>query len=495
MVATAGDDPGAGDAATGWRVTPPETRRPSFVVLGGGPAGLAAAYKLSQRGWRDVTVLERGSRVGGNAGSFVIDGIPVDFGSHRLHPTCLPAVMADIRALVGDDLLDRPRHGRIRLRGRWVHFPLQPLDLIRRLPLSFVAGALADVVRKRVGRSLAESSFASILEQGLGRTICHDFYFPYAQKIWGLPPAELDPEQARRRVSSGSLAKVVRRVLGALPGVRRPGAGRFFYPRRGYGQISDAFHAAAVSSGATVLLNTNVTAVHALDDRVSHVDVDAGGEVRVFPATHVLSTIPLTALVRLVRSNRSAQPLTAIESLRQRAMVLVYLTLETDRFTEFDAHYFPETAIRISRLSEPKNYSLTSRAGRTVLCAELPCAFGGAEWSMNDEALGALVRDDLDRAGLGPVKGTLAVHIERLPHAYPIYTRGYRESFDALDHWVDGISGLVTFGRQGLFAHDNTHHTMGMAYALVECLGADGAFDRDGWARARNGFEANVVED
>jgi protoporphyrinogen oxidase len=37
---------------------------------------LAAAYKLSQRGWRDVTVLERGSRVGGNAGSFVIDGIP-----------------------------------------------------------------------------------------------------------------------------------------------------------------------------------------------------------------------------------------------------------------------------------------------------------------------------------------------------------------------------------------------------------------------------------
>jgi len=471
-------------------VTLPGTRRPSFVVLGGGPAGLAAAYKLSQRGWRDVTVLERGSRVGGNAGSFVIDGIPVDFGSHRLHPTCPPAVMADIRALVGNDLLDRPRHGRIRLRGRWVHFPLQPLDLIRRLPLSFVAGVMADVVRKRVGRSLAEPSFASILERGLGRTICHDFYFPYAQKIWGLPPAELDPEQAKRRVSSGSLGKIVRRILGALPGVRRPGAGRFFYPRQGYGQISDVFRAAAVSSGATVLLNSSVTAVHAQDDRVSHVEAHIGGETRVFPASHVLSTIPLTVLVRIVRSNGPALPFAAVESLRQRAMVLVYLTLETDRFTEFDAHYFPETAIRISRLSEPKNYSLTSRAGRTVLCAELPCAPGGAEWSMDDETLGALVREDLERAGLGPVRGVLAVHTERLPHAYPLYTKGYREAFDALDHWVD-----VTFGRQGLFAHDNTHHTMGMAYALVECLGADGVFDRSGWARARKGFEAHVVED
>ena len=476
-------------------MTLPGTRRPSFVVLGGGPAGLAAAYKLSQRGWRDVTVLERGSRVGGNAGSFVIDGIPVDFGSHRLHPTCPPAVMADIRALVGNDLLDRPRHGRIRLRGRWIHFPLQPLDLIRRLPPSFVAGVMSDIVRRRVKPDPPEPSFASILERGLGRTICRDFYFPYAQKIWGLPPTELDPEQAKRRVSSGSLRKIARRVLGALPGLRGSGTARFFYPRQGYGQISDVFQAAAVSSGATVLLNTNVTAVHARDDRVSHVEVDIGGEVRVFPATHVLSTIPLTVLARLVRSNRSAPPLVAIESLRQRAMVLVYLTLETDRFTEFDAHYFPETAIRISRLSEPKNYSLTSRAGRTVLCAELPCAFGGAEWSMNDEALGALVREDLERAGLGPVKGVLTVHIERLPHAYPIYTMGYREAFNALDRWVDGISGLVTFGRQGLFAHDNTHHTMGMAYALVECLGADGAFDRDGWARARKAFEANVVED
>lgn len=469
--------------------------RPSFVILGGGPAGLAAAYKLAQRGWRDVTVLERGSRVGGNAGSFVIDGIPVDFGSHRLHPTCPPAVMADIRALLGDDLMARPRHGRIRLRGRWVHFPLKPFDLVTRLPPSFIAGVLADIVRKRFTSTSAEPSFASILEQGLGRTICRDFYFPYAEKIWGLPPAALDPEQAKRRVSSGSIGKMVRRVLGAVPGFRRPGTGRFFYPRHGYGQISDAFHAAASSAGARVLLNASVTAVHAPEDRVSHVEMESGGERRVLPATHVLSTIPLTVLARLVRSTRAEPPLAAAASLKQRAMVLVYLTLAADQFTEFDAHYFPETAIRITRLSEPKNYSLTTRPGRTVICAELPCELGSAEWSMSDVELGALVRRDLERAGLGPVQGVLSVQAQRLPHAYPLYTKGYRQAFDAIDHWIGGIEGLVTFGRQGLFAHDNTHHTLGMAYALVDCLDDSGVFDREAWARARKSFESNVVED
>ena len=84
----------------------------SVAVLGAGPAGLGAAYMLAQRGI-SVVVLEQLDRVGGNAGSFELAGIPVDFGSHRLHPASDPAILEMIRKLTGDDLLERPRHGRI----------------------------------------------------------------------------------------------------------------------------------------------------------------------------------------------------------------------------------------------------------------------------------------------------------------------------------------------------------------------------------------------
>ena len=470
-------------------------KRAPFVVLGAGPAGLAAAYKLSQRGWHDVTVFERADRVGGNAGSFVIDGIPVDFGSHRLHPVCPAPIMADLRALLGDDLLDRPRHGRIRLRGRWVHFPLQPFDLLTRLPPAFMAGALTDVVRKRFLSEPHEPSFASILERGLGRTICRDFYFPYARKIWGLEPDALDPEQARRRVSSATVGKMGRRILGAVPGLRRPGAGRFFYPRHGYGQISNALWTAASAAGAQVHLAATVAAVVVENNRVARVEVECGGERRAFDAAYALSTIPISGLVRLVQTKGMPPPLEAAGSLQYRAMVLVYVTLQTDRFTEFDAHYFPEAAIHISRLSEPKNYSLTPTAGRTVLCAELPCAVTDPVWSMSDEALGSLVCADLERARLGPLPPVLQVQARRLSHAYPVYTKGYRQAFDAIDRWIGGIDGLVTFGRQGLFVHDNTHHAIAMAHALADSFGPDGSWNRDAWARARSGFEDHVVED
>jgi protoporphyrinogen oxidase len=149
--------------------------------------------------------------VGGNAGSFEQAGQRLDYGSHRLHPACDPEVLADIRALLGEDLLDRPRHGRIRLRGRWIHFPLKPVDLLLRLDPRFAAGTLRDMALKALPRSAAgDDTFASVLLANLGPTICRDFYFPYARKIWGREPEALSGIQARRRVSAGSFAMCAR---------------------------------------------------------------------------------------------------------------------------------------------------------------------------------------------------------------------------------------------------------------------------------------------
>src|SRR3954469_17588579 len=118
-----------------------------LVVIGAGPAGLGGAYRLARRGCFDVTAIEREAFVGGNAGSFDVAGLRVDFGSHRLHPSCAPNIMADIRSMLGEGLLSRPRHGRIRIQGRWVHFPLKPLDLATHLPLSFTGGVVGDALR------------------------------------------------------------------------------------------------------------------------------------------------------------------------------------------------------------------------------------------------------------------------------------------------------------------------------------------------------------
>ncbi len=472
--------------------------RPHVVVLGAGPAGLAAAYALAREGKARVTVLERNAQVGGNAGSFELAGVHVDYGSHRLHPASDPRVLADIQSLLGPDLLVRPRHGRIRLRGRWIHFPLKPLDLGLRLPPAFALGVAADMGRKALRRQAtngAGATFASVLEAGLGRTICYDFYFPYARKLWGAEPEALAAVQAQRRVSAGSPLKLVRKVLNAVPGLRRPGAGVFYYPRRGFGQIVDAFAAAAAEAGADICLGASVRSVNTSETGVT-VAWTEGETTRTATADYAWSTIPVTALARTVQPPPPADILSATERIDYRAMILVYLVLAQDRFTEFDAHYFPGADIRISRLSEPKNYAAAAEpAGTTVLCAELPCAVSDPEWTMSDAELGQLVQADLTRAGIQVKAAVRQVVTRRLRQAYPIYLNGFEAHLYPLLDWLDRVPRLLTFGRQGLFAHDNTHHALYMGYAAAACLRADGSFDDTQWQTYRREFEKHVVED
>ena len=451
------------------------------VVLGGGPAGLAAAWRAARAG-RSVLLLERAPAVGGMAASFEVAGVRVDTGSHRLHPATPAPVLSLLRELLGDDLQTRPRNGRLQVYDRWVGFPLRPAELARTLPPRAVL---------RIGRDAATRpftrpdpvSYASLLVSTLGPELYNALYGPYAEKLWGLPGRDIDAEQARRRVGTGGVWGIARKL------VRRDRSGQgqvFFYPRRGFGQIVDVLAEAAAAAGATVETRTEVTAVEPESDGVQVSTAD-GRTVR---AGHVFSTVPLPVLARL--AGAPVPP----TGLAFRAMVLVYLVHESGRWTGYDAHYLPGPQTRVTRLSEPANYRISrdDPADRSVLCAEIPCALGDPVWTSGPDDLAELVRDGL-RASRLPGVRLGGVEVRRLPHVYPVYEIGYADRLRPLDEWVDGLDRVTTFGRLGLFAHDNTHHAMAEALDAVAALRPDGTRDPGLWAAARARFATHVVED
>ena len=467
------------------------SHEPHVVILGGGPAGCGAAYQLRRTQKARVTLLERGTALGGNAGSFSWGNQWLDYGSHRLHHAVDPDILADIRTMLGDDLRDRVRHGRIRLRGKWLHFPIQTTDLLRRLDKRFAAGMARDMVLRNIRRRVPEDTFASVLLASLGPTMCEHFYFPYARKLWGREPEELSGIQARKRVTAGSFTKLIRRL------VKPPGGGHFYYMRRGYGQISEAYAAEAARLGANIETGTTATSIRrGIDSDASWlVTAEKNGERRDIHADHIWSTIPITLLSRMIKPAPPTSVIDAAAQIQYRAMVLVYIQLPVDKFTTTDAHYFPEANVRITRLSEPNNYfGLAEPHGTTVLCGEYPCDVDDEIWSATDEALSQRMLDDMKVAGLSAPKQPSAVLVKRLKQAYPIYLKGYEKPFGVLDDWATSLPNLLVYGRQGLFAHDNTHHALFMAYSAVSCL-EDGEFDLHRWAEYREVFKTHVVED
>jgi protoporphyrinogen oxidase len=89
----------------------------------------------------------------------------------------------------------------------------------------------------------------------------------------------------------------------------------------------------------------------------------------------------------------------------------------------------------------------------------------------------------------------VAAEVRRVPRLYPIYRPGYERSLATIEAWVDSLPGVVTFGRQGLFVADNTHHVLAMGRDLAAATRPDGTLDAPAWAAARNRFRRFVVED
>src|SRR5688500_3632001 len=82
-------------------------KEPRFIVIGGGPAGLTAAYELTCHHYQPV-VFEKNNKVGGIARTEEYKGFYFDMGGHRFF-TKSGEVNQMWREVMGKDFLRRPR--------------------------------------------------------------------------------------------------------------------------------------------------------------------------------------------------------------------------------------------------------------------------------------------------------------------------------------------------------------------------------------------------
>jgi protoporphyrinogen oxidase len=481
-----------------------------LVVLGAGPAGLAAAWRAARRGL-SVVVLDRAEAVGGMAASFDIAGVRVDYGSHRLNPDMPGYVLADLRFLLGADLQTRYRDGRLLVGDRWITYPFKPRELARALPAVPMARAAFEALstpwrKPKPGES--PESYAELMRAGFGPTLYEQVYAPYARKLWGIDGEQIDAEQARRKAGAptalSALTRAVRNVLSNE-------SLAYLYPRRGFGQLCETMADAAVAAGARLRLGSAAERLEVSHGEVSvqlgrseyhyaaaerggwnsDAYLDSGGWLR---ARHVFSTLPLPLLARMTTPGAPYEAVEASGDLKFRAIVLVYVVHKGGRWTRHDVHYIPAGRTAVSRISEPMNHRINPEdpEDRDVVCFEMPCDIGDEIWNGSDDELAELVRDCVQETGLPPINIEW-MQVKRVRNVYPIYHRGYRDQLSVLEDWVENIPHITTFGRQGLFTPDNTHHSMIMGYEAADALGS-GEFDHARWGQAKERFSNHIVE-
>lgn len=436
------------------------------AIVGGGPAGLAAAYRLGQQAGCTVHLLERAPGLGGLAAGFRHGNDVLDYGPHRLHRETNPEVLTDLRRLLGAELRPRRRRGRIWVAGRYLPYPVGPAT-IARLPPGLAArllGGAIDATLRR-GRAGQPGNFREAVEQRVGRPLYDLFYGPYAEKAWGLPGEEISADQADRRVNQRGPGDLLRAALGR-------NAGSFYYPDGGFGRIPAAYAEALGRLPAVdVQCRVSVETVEWAPGRAVALTYRRDGVPRRLEIDHLIWSAPVTALIECLRPAVPAGLIAATGRLRFRAIVLAYVTLSVPRVGLADTYYFPEREFPFNRVIEQKNFSEDLvPPDRTVLGLDIACNADDAVYSAPDSDLAALVIPGLKRVGLVKPRQVLEVFSRRFRQAYPVYSTDYQPAWQSVLDWLDGLENIWPIGRQGLFLHNNTHHSLLMGYRAADAI-------------------------
>jgi len=446
------------------------------AVLGAGPAGLTAAYRLAARGER-VVVLEAGDTVGGLARTVERDGFRFDLGGHRFF-TKSREVAELWEELLGDDLLVRPRLSRIYWRGRFIGYPLRAGEVVRRIGPVELGRSAASYVRAAPARRRPADSFDEWVTARFGRRLFELFFKAYTEKVWGVETSELRAEWAAQRIRGLSLTSAARAGLpGRNGGEVKSLIEEFRYPRLGPGQMWEELARRVEALGGELHLDEPVRALHRDVHGVTAVETPG----RRIPVSAVISSIPLRTTVAVARPSAPSAVRDAAAGLRYRDFLTVALVLRGRPPFPDNWIYVHDPEVRVGRIQNYRAWSpwMAPDPERSCVGLEYFCFEGDETWGCSDDDLVALGRDELAQLGLVAPEDVLGGHVVRVPKAYPIYDATYATRLGRIRTWLEDLPNLQQIGRNGLHRYNNSDHSMLTAMRAVDNL--DGA-GYDIWA-------------
>jgi protoporphyrinogen oxidase len=261
-----------------------------IVILGAGPCGLGAAFRLSEIGYGDFRLFERESFAGGLAGSVKdAQGFVWDYGCHVLYSR------SDYFNRVMDGLpgewIEQPRDAQVWINRRFVPYPLQ--YNVHRLPPDQRRACVLGLARAATRSEPAlEENFRDWIVGAFGDGIAEHFMLPYNEKIWAHPLDSMGVSWISERVPRPDLKRVLANLLDEKDDNGWGPNARFRYPTEGgtgaiWRSIAETIGTERLDFGRAVSgIDTNGRRL-LFDDRTSE------------PFDTLISTLPIDYLARL----------------------------------------------------------------------------------------------------------------------------------------------------------------------------------------------------
>lgn len=302
-----------------------------IVIIGAGPAGLGAAFRLQELGYKNWRIYEKNNYVGGLSASFKdAQGFIWDIGGHILFSHYEYFNRLFERLLKCDYLEHSPR-AYIWSRKKFVPYPFQ--NNIRYLPLDKIIECLLGLAKVKVNKS-NPANFKEWIISTFGKGIAKYFMLPHNSKIWAFPLDEM------------SYAWTKERPVFSADGIRRHSNSRFKYPL--YGGIGGLFEKFIPYINPNLALNRRVKKIDLKFAKIIFAD---GSEDNY---DFLINTMPLNELILQAELNEFKPQL---RRLKYNSVSVAGIGIRKKTAQNKCWVYFPDAKFPFHRITYLSNYS------------------------------------------------------------------------------------------------------------------------------------------
>jgi protoporphyrinogen oxidase len=450
--------------------SPSAANNPSIVIIGGGPAGLTAAYEISKRD-ATSTVLEASDVVGGISQTVERDGWRFDIGGHRFFTKVGEVESVWHELLAPDEFLLRPRLSRIFYNGKFFDYPLKASNALGNLGVIEAVRCVLSYLWVRIHPPKDTTTFEGWVASRFGWRLYRHFFKTYTEKVWGVPATELQADWAAQRIKNLSLAKAIINAL--LPTKKNDVTSlieEFEYPKYGPGMMWERARDVVTQRGSSVLMQAPVHKVRHADGRATGVVYGHNGSQVEVPADHVVSSMPISQLVTAMDPPAPKPVVQAANDLAYRDFMTIALVVPESVGFPDNWIYVHAPEVRLGRIQNFGQWSpYMVKDGRTCLGLEYFVFEGDDLWMMADDDLVALGTRELATLGLVDPAQVEAGYVVRVPKAYPMYDDTYRANVDIIREWIaETVPNVHPVGRNGMHRYNNQDHSMFTAMLTVD---------------------------
>lgn len=435
------------------------------LIIGAGPSGLSAAYRLLANGIDDFLILEASDTEGGLCRSLITEGGAVfDIGGHSFH-TPHPEVHRTVNALMKryGGMYYQKRDARIMYNGVEIDYPFQQ-NFINLPDEELKESCLAGLETVK-NLEPDTSNLLAHLYTKFGFGITDAFMRPYNEKLWKVNLERIIPSWSGERIASASKQQFDK------SGIRKPleSDTHVGYPSLlGFEAIFKAM--ADVVGRHRILYNAKVTGLFRTNSGTVTVIAHRFGVPFIFEAKRVISTVPLNILAKMIPTFSDQHD--GIEDDLFHTSLLLHL-VEVDEYAKGDetpqrlyvhSDDCPAHKIAFNNLSSG-NWTMTDSK---AIMFEVSY-FGEKPLKQEIRAIQSKNLDFLARHGYIKSSVPRSESTIDVKFSYPMYTLGYRQVVDTLKSSLSEL-GIHSIGRFGSWSYMNSDGCIHEAFTLVDSL-------------------------